>query len=95
LNKALKNIPEALLTMVNKNYLEKVSNKIVQQHGPNMKGCVFVLDDSLHQLELVPNINIMILLLIQTITNGKKNNVKKVYTFFALMEQLPGITLIF
>jgi hypothetical protein len=37
--------------MVNENYLEKVSNKIIQQYKPYMKGCVFVLDGSLHQLE--------------------------------------------
>jgi hypothetical protein len=56
LNKALKNISEALLIIVNENYLEKVSDKIIQQHGPYMKGCVFVLDGSLYQLELDANI---------------------------------------
>jgi hypothetical protein len=52
LNKALKNISEVLLIMVNENYLEKVSDKIVQQHGLFLKKCVFVFDGSLHQLEL-------------------------------------------
>jgi hypothetical protein len=48
LNKALRNIPEVLLIMVNENYLEKVSNKIIQQYRPYMKRCVFVLDGSLY-----------------------------------------------
>jgi hypothetical protein len=52
LNKALRNIPEVLLTMVNENYLKKVRDKIVQQHEPYIKRCVFILDGSLYQLEL-------------------------------------------
>jgi hypothetical protein len=37
---------------VNKNYLKKVSDKIIQQLGLYMKKCVFVFNNSLHQLKI-------------------------------------------
>jgi hypothetical protein len=40
------------LTLTNIDYLTKVSDKIINLHGAYMKGYAFVLDGSLHQLEL-------------------------------------------
>jgi Flp pilus assembly protein TadB len=62
-----------------------------------MKGCTFILDRSLHQLELnkTAQNNYYNLFHIQTITNGRKSNMKKVYMFFVLIGLLRGIVLMY
>jgi hypothetical protein len=48
----LQNILKTSLTLTNIDYLTKVNDKIVNLHSTYIKGCAFVLDGSLHQLEL-------------------------------------------